>query len=79
MKNELRFAGFLVSRFKWLSVYVIGLIVLVFSIVGETFVPDKVLFYGVNFYLSVGGLALMLGGVWLRRNSKNPKTNLNPS
>jgi hypothetical protein len=44
-----------------------------FSIAGETFGPDEVPYYGVNFFSSIIGLALMVSGVWMRTKSKSLK------
>jgi membrane protein DedA with SNARE-associated domain len=70
MKNKLRFAGFLISRFKGLIFYAIGIGILIYLTVQNIVVPAHEINYGINIFLSVFALILMVIGLFLRRNSK---------
>lgn len=72
MKNKLRFAGFLISRFRGLFIDAIGIGTLIFSVIREIYVPDAFLFYGINFYIAVLGFVLLVFGEGIRTHSKNP-------
>ena len=70
MKNKLRFAGFLISRFKGLIFYVIGIGILIYLTVQNIAVPAREINYVVNICLSIAALVLMVLGLFVRRNSK---------
>jgi hypothetical protein len=75
MKNKLRFLVFLISRFKGIIIYAIGLGIFIVadSIIVPLIVPfhminDSISIYVIFFWLI--SLVLMLTGQWIRHNSK---------
>jgi len=70
MKKKLKLAGFLISRFKGLIFYAIGIGILIYLTVQNIVVPAREINYGINIFLSVFALILMALGLFLRRNSK---------
>ena len=75
MKNKLRFLGFLISRFKGLIIYAIGLGI--FIVAESIIVPLIVPFHMINDSISIYvlffgliGLVLMVTGQLIRHNSK---------
>ena len=70
MKNKLRIKGFLISKFKGLIFYIIGIGILIYLTVQNIVVPAREINYGINIFLSVLALILMAVGLVLRRNSK---------
>jgi len=74
MKNKLRFAGFLISRFKGLIIYAIGLGFFFYFVVQTLIVPLVVPAHeindSINIYVSVVGLVLMMAGQLIRCNQK---------
>ena len=82
MKNKLRFAGFFISRFKWLIIYAIGLgsffYFIVQALIVSLVVPAHEINDSINIYVSVVGLVLMVAGQLIRHNPKNAKTKQTP-
>lgn len=70
MKNRLKFAGFLISRFKGLILYGIGLGILFYLIIESFVVPAHEINYFFNIALSVVALVLMAVGLFIRRINK---------
>jgi membrane protein DedA with SNARE-associated domain len=74
MKKKFEFAGFLISRFKGLIFYAIGIGILIYLTVQNIVVPAREINYGINIFLSVFALILMAVGLFLRRNFKKSET-----
>jgi Flp pilus assembly protein protease CpaA len=74
MKNKLRFTGFLISRFKGLIIYAVGIGILSYLTVQGLVVPAHEINYSINLFVSVFGLILMAVGLFIRRSSKKAET-----
>jgi hypothetical protein len=80
MKNKLRFACFLMSRFKGETIEIIGLGILFYLIV-QLFVVHQLdqFTYNVDKYLLIVSFVLTVVGLSIRRYFKKPETKQNPS
>ena len=78
MKNKLRFAVFLVSRFKGLVIYLIGLGILFYSLfqglVVPVYFPNIQIDDSVSLLTSIVALGFMTVGLYIRHNSKKSET-----
>ena len=77
MKNKLRFAVFLISRFKGLIIEGVGLGIFLYYfvqiLIGPLVVTDHAINYDSNmFYKGIVCWVLMTVGLLIRSNSKNP-------
>ena len=83
MKNKLGFAVFLISRFKGLVIYLVGLGILIYSIfqglIAPVYFPNIQIDDSVILLASVVALSLMGVGLFIRHNSKKYETKQPPS
>jgi hypothetical protein len=80
MKNKLRFLGFLISRFKGITLYAIGIAILIFLFAQAILIPNQ----QINFFIFTTDISLsfissvLIGtGLWLRNKSKKSETKQN--
>jgi membrane protein DedA with SNARE-associated domain len=70
MKNKLRFAGFLISRFKGLIFYAVGIGILIYLTIQVIVIPAREINYEINIFVAFFALILVAVGLFIRRSSK---------